>query len=56
MPEPITPAPMTAACLNLLVRRFRRTFPEFVAEEEIANQILGRFGFAKLDDGVELHA
>ena len=34
--------------------RLRRALLVFVGEEEIANQVAGRFRFAQLDDGVEL--
>ena len=54
MPEPITPAPMTAACVNFSPARLGRAFAVFVREEKIADQIAGRFGFAQLDDRVEL--
>ena len=39
---------------DFLGRRLVRSFAVTVGEEEIANQVAGRFRFAQLDDGVEL--
>ena len=47
IPEPITPAPITARVHNFLGRRFRRSFPVFVGQEKIADQVLGRFGLRR---------
>ena len=34
--------------------RFRLSFPVFLRKKEIADQILSRFGFAKIDNRVQL--
>ena len=57
IPEPITPAPMTAACMTFSPGAvFDGLFLVFVGQEKIADQVAGRFGFAELDDRVELAA
>src|SRR4029434_9116849 len=38
-----------------LVSRFRSPFLVLFGEEEIANQVLGRFRFAKIDNRIQLH-
>src|SRR5207248_10696298 len=39
---------------NFLELRLRSSFFVFLGQEKIADQILGRFGFAKIDNRVEL--
>ena len=56
MPEPITPAPITAACTIFSAGAFAAAFAVFIGEEKIADQIASRFRFSELDDGIELHA
>jgi hypothetical protein len=49
MPEPITPAPITARA-RFFRRRSRRSLLVFLREEKIANQVLRRLRLAKLDN------
>ena len=39
---------------NLLRRNSRRSFLVFLSQEEIADQVLSRFRFAKIDDRIQL--
>src|SRR5881398_4109092 len=52
MPDPITPAPITAACTTLLLG-VEGPFLYF-CQEEIADQVLRRFHFSKIDNCVQL--
>jgi hypothetical protein len=49
MPEPITPAPITAACTIFSAGVFDVPFV-FLREEKIANQVLRRLRLAELDN------